>query len=556
MFIEEIEENDWNIKPNDNNDYRKYKSIESYHLHNWYDKLNEITFNTYIYESIDDIPEVLPFKKCMIRYENKSPKDSEFWGPVEKKEELIKQISNHDNDNLISLENNIIYKIINVVIKYYDNHKLDSDLSITSIDDTKSLIKALNEYNILFNDIDNKISSIGEEKNYIINHNNNNKVSIKNNIIEKIINKIIEVYNLHFKDDLLNKKLLIRLNNKVNQYFLNTLSNSEIDTNINHVNEKDTDVNHVNEKDTDNSIKNKLLNLISMRLASKQENIHEIKNYFFDLDKTVEKSENSENSSSQKSHDSSLEIFDDLISKTTSDLYSIKNNDQNLDYSDDYKLRNDKVSNSNSKHIYKTNLKNDINQKKKLLDRISNLLASKQDNTISIQTEYNKSQELKTSIFSEQEYDKNSIRRNESTILLKEIISNVNEKFEQKKQFDFDNNFYIRRQKELEKIINDRLLLEQCLIAEQIEKKKLEVENIEKQKLSEIEEVYLAKVEKDQRLLDYITKRNSLNKYKLDKLILINNISDKNDSNSQHQIIKNKLKSNKWKKNYNYIKNL
>ena len=79
----------------------------------------------------------------------------------------------------------------------------------------------------------------------------------KNNIIEKIINKIIEVYNLHFKDDLLNKKLLIRLNNKVNQYFLNTLSNSEIDTNINHVNEKDTDVNHVNEKDTDNSIKNK-----------------------------------------------------------------------------------------------------------------------------------------------------------------------------------------------------------------------------------------------------------------------------------------------------------
>ena len=293
-----------------------------------------------------------------------------------------------------------------------------------------------------------------------------------------------------------------------------------------------------------------------MRLASKQENIHEIKNYFFDLDKTVEKSENSENSSSQKSHDSSLEIFDDLISKTTSDLYSIKNNDQNLDYSDDYKLRNDKVSNSNSKHIYKTNLKNDINQKKKLLDRISNLLASKQDNTISIQTEYNKSQELKTSIFSEQEYDKNSIRRNESTILLKEIISNVNEKFEQKKQFDFDNNFYIRRQKELEKIINDRLLLEQCLIAEQIEKKKLEVENIEKQKLSEIEEVYLAKVEKDQRLLDYITKRNSLNKYKLDKLILINNISDKNDSNSQHQIIKNKLKSNKWKKNYNYIKNL
>ena len=211
---------------------------------------------------------------------------------------------------------------------------------------------------------------------------------------------------------------------------------------------------------------------------------------------------------------------------------------------------------NHSQFYSKTNLKNDINQKKKLLDRISNLLASKQDNTISIQTEYNKSQELKTSIFSEQEYDKNSIRRNESTILLKEIISNVNEKFEQKKQFDFDNNFYIRRQKELEKIINDRLLLEQCLIAEQNEKKKLEVENIEKQKLSEIEEVYLAKVEKDQRLLDYITKRNSLNKYKLDKLILINNISDKNDSNSQHQIIKNKLKSNKWKKNYNYIKNL
>ena len=75
-----------------------------------------------------------------------------FFNDAEEKNILIKQISNHDNDNLISLENNIIYKIINVVIKYYDNHKLDSDLSITSIDDTKSLIKALNEYNILFNE--------------------------------------------------------------------------------------------------------------------------------------------------------------------------------------------------------------------------------------------------------------------------------------------------------------------------------------------------------------------------------------------------------------------
>jgi hypothetical protein len=89
MFIEEIEENDWNIKPNDNNDYRKYKSIESYHLHNWYDKINDITFNTHIYESFDDIPDILPFKKCMVRYENKSPKDSELWGPVTTKKELI-----------------------------------------------------------------------------------------------------------------------------------------------------------------------------------------------------------------------------------------------------------------------------------------------------------------------------------------------------------------------------------------------------------------------------------------------------------------------------------
>jgi hypothetical protein len=51
--------------------------------------MKDITFGTVIYNNIDDVPEVLPFSKCMLRYENKSPKDSEFWGHVSTKQEML-----------------------------------------------------------------------------------------------------------------------------------------------------------------------------------------------------------------------------------------------------------------------------------------------------------------------------------------------------------------------------------------------------------------------------------------------------------------------------------
>ena len=88
MFIEEQEHHDWNINFNDNNEIRKQKSISAYWLDNWYDKMKDYTFKTVIYKSIDEIPDILPFDKCMVRYENKSPKDSDYWGPISTKKEL------------------------------------------------------------------------------------------------------------------------------------------------------------------------------------------------------------------------------------------------------------------------------------------------------------------------------------------------------------------------------------------------------------------------------------------------------------------------------------
>lgn len=89
MFIEEQELNDWCIESNDNNEDRKFKSISAYWLHNWYDKIKDITFKTIIYNNENEIPNILPFEKCMVRYENKSPKDSEYWNFVTTKKELI-----------------------------------------------------------------------------------------------------------------------------------------------------------------------------------------------------------------------------------------------------------------------------------------------------------------------------------------------------------------------------------------------------------------------------------------------------------------------------------
>ena len=88
--IEDIEASDWNINDDDDGIIRYNKSISAYFLHNWYNAVSDITFKTYFYNSLDDIPEILPFAKSMVRYEHKSPADSEYWGPITTKKELEK----------------------------------------------------------------------------------------------------------------------------------------------------------------------------------------------------------------------------------------------------------------------------------------------------------------------------------------------------------------------------------------------------------------------------------------------------------------------------------
>ncbi|XWV26082.1 putative orfan [Tupanvirus soda lake] len=91
--IEATEFRDWSITNDMDNTTRKNKSIEAYYLEKWYECVKEITFSTYIYPiktCIEDTcPEILPFKKCMVKYENKSPKDSEYWGPMKTKKDII-----------------------------------------------------------------------------------------------------------------------------------------------------------------------------------------------------------------------------------------------------------------------------------------------------------------------------------------------------------------------------------------------------------------------------------------------------------------------------------
>lgn len=93
-MIEEIELHDWNVTNLTTNKDKSIKSISSYYLDKWYNKIKDYTFDTIIYPINDNIeascPDILPFAKCMVRYENKSPKDSEFWGPVTTKNQLVK----------------------------------------------------------------------------------------------------------------------------------------------------------------------------------------------------------------------------------------------------------------------------------------------------------------------------------------------------------------------------------------------------------------------------------------------------------------------------------
>ncbi len=93
-MIEQLELFDWHINNVISDKEKRYRSISSYYLTNWYEKIKNLTFETYIYKittTLDNVcPNQLPFEKCMVRYENKSPKDSEFLGPITSKKELIK----------------------------------------------------------------------------------------------------------------------------------------------------------------------------------------------------------------------------------------------------------------------------------------------------------------------------------------------------------------------------------------------------------------------------------------------------------------------------------
>lgn len=88
ISIEDQEFHDWKITPEMDNIARKNKSIEAYWLNKWYQKMENITFKTYFYNTFDEIPDILPFDKSMVRYENKSPKDSEFWSHCNSKEQM------------------------------------------------------------------------------------------------------------------------------------------------------------------------------------------------------------------------------------------------------------------------------------------------------------------------------------------------------------------------------------------------------------------------------------------------------------------------------------
>jgi hypothetical protein len=83
-LVEEWEFDDWSTQLKDSNQNRHHKSMQAYWLNRWYNKVEHLTFRTKFY---DEIPNQLPFSKCMIRYESKSPKDSEYWGPTTNSEQ-------------------------------------------------------------------------------------------------------------------------------------------------------------------------------------------------------------------------------------------------------------------------------------------------------------------------------------------------------------------------------------------------------------------------------------------------------------------------------------
>lgn len=82
--MEEIEYHDWGVTYDMDNAERRQRSIEAYWLPKWYSKIEDLTFPTQFYKELP-----ATFTKSMVRWESKSPKDSEFWGPVETKEQAL-----------------------------------------------------------------------------------------------------------------------------------------------------------------------------------------------------------------------------------------------------------------------------------------------------------------------------------------------------------------------------------------------------------------------------------------------------------------------------------
>ena len=90
MLISDLEIHYWGSNTCETGESLRQKSINSYWLTPstvWYEAIKDLTFETKFYT---EIPTILPYDKCMVRWQDKSPKDSIYWGPVSSKEDVEK----------------------------------------------------------------------------------------------------------------------------------------------------------------------------------------------------------------------------------------------------------------------------------------------------------------------------------------------------------------------------------------------------------------------------------------------------------------------------------
>lgn len=141
--MEEVELHDWSIFPADDSKTRRNKSIEAYYLNNWIDKIRPLTFRTVIFDlrdnKIAEIPDVNPlqFDGFVVRYEHRSPKDSDYWGKLQTKDEIIKVFETslrcrmHEPGNFLCVRE---YKTLEMEYRCFYNHKLVA-VGVQSLDD-------------------------------------------------------------------------------------------------------------------------------------------------------------------------------------------------------------------------------------------------------------------------------------------------------------------------------------------------------------------------------------------------------------------------------------